>query len=114
MKIKGLLLILLGLAFSGCVSAHYVTPTGETLNYTRLGKQELYDFKLTKGADGSAGLSFEKQKGDAGILAESVNNISQLMLRMTEAYAGVPVPPIQPQPMPTPQPTLQPTPTPGN
>ena len=48
---------------SGCANVCYKSPSGEELNYSRLGFQSLTDLEMEKKADGSLSMKFNKQEG---------------------------------------------------
>ena len=67
---KKIVISIVGIGFiclSGCVSACYVSPTGEKINYSRLGFQSLTNLEMEKQADGSINMKFDKQEGGENI-----------------------------------------------
>ena len=66
----------------GCANIHYLTPTGEEFNYTRLGIQKIQGFKMSKDSNGLIHIEFESQEGTTGDLAETMKNISEALLKV--------------------------------
>mgnify|MGYP001585964843 CR=1 FL=1 len=64
MKRIAIVVASIGLVYlSGCANVCYKSPSGEELNYSRLGFQSLTDLEMEKKADGSLGMKFNKQEG---------------------------------------------------
>lgn len=71
--------VCLGL-FGGCANVNYIAPSGESFSYSRLGLQKIDGFKMNKDDKGLISVEFNKQEGSAGDIAETLKNISTMML----------------------------------
>ena len=64
MKRIAISIVGIGLIYlSGCANVCYKSPSGEELNYSRLGFQSLTDLEMEKKTDGSLSMKFNKQEG---------------------------------------------------
>lgn len=66
----------------GCANISYLSPTGESLNYNRLGTQKITGLSITKDKDGLVKFKFDTQEGAEGKvlsdIAEAIKNITTL------------------------------------
>lgn len=66
----------------GCVNISYLSPTGESLTYIRLGTQEITGLGIAKDKEGSIKFELATQKGTEGKVlsdvAEAMKNITAL------------------------------------
>lgn len=76
---KLLLIPLFSLLFSGCASVTYTKPNGEEFSYSRLGTQNLTNFKLVTNEHGITTLSFSKQEGGENV-GEIVKNVTEVAM----------------------------------
>ena len=76
-------LVILGLLFStGCASAHYVSPTGEELDYLGfLKKVNSFELEKKDTAGNEVKIKFNKS-GSESDLAASLKNISEIATRV--------------------------------
>ena len=72
----------------GCATINYTAPTGEQLNYTRVGMQKLSGMKIIKDKDGIIKFSLDSQEGSEGqaiaSLAKIIENMSSLVKKVPE------------------------------
>lgn len=65
---------------AGCVNISYLSPSGESFNYNRLGTQKISGFQIIKDKDGLIEVKFDTQEGTEGKvlsdLTEAIKNFS--------------------------------------
>lgn len=68
----------------GCVNISYLSPSGESFNYSRLGTQKISGFRMTKDSSGLISFQFDTQEGTEGKVlsdvAEAIKNITALKI----------------------------------
>lgn len=81
-KISLVIFIAMFIICGGCVNATYISPTGESFSYNRLGTQKISGFKITRDDKGLVKLQFDTQEGSEGKmlsdLSEAIKNITAL------------------------------------
>lgn len=93
MKKLILRLMLIGFLAVGCVSikVKHDPNTGITeYSYFRTGDQAFDGFTMSKNADGTFTVSFDKQEGKGGDWAEAFKNLTKSMNDITKRMGGMP------------------------
>jgi len=71
-----ILLILMVISLSGCVSMQYTTANGEKFEYTRWGAQSTQGLTMAKDDEGILTVTLEKNKADAGDIGKAMADLA--------------------------------------